>query len=79
MNVHTYGGEGLQISRVYKTPDNKPVDWNDHQLGDEVVVTVTVRNTVQTKLNELALIDHIPSGWEIQNPALGRGDDFSEM
>jgi alpha-2-macroglobulin len=77
--AYTYGGEGLEISRVYKMPDQKNVDWNNHNLGDEVVVTVTVRNTTSTKLNELALVDHIPSGWEIQNPALGRGNDFTEM
>ena len=34
-----------------KPPDNKVVDWNNHQLGDEVVVTVTVRNTAQTDLD----------------------------
>ena len=42
-----------------------------------MVVTVTVRNTAQTDLNELALIDHIPDGK--YRSCMGRGDDFSEM
>ena len=75
--VYTYGGEGLEISRIYKTPDNKEVDWNNHHLGDEIFVVITVQNRSGSKLNELALVDHIPSGWEIQNPAFGRSSDFT--
>ena len=77
--AYTYGGEGLKISRVYKTPDNKMVDWNNHHLGDEVVVVLTVQNKSGSELNELALVDHIPAGWEIQNPAFGRGGDFTDF
>ena len=68
-----YGGEGLEITRRYLGADGLPVDLNrGHALGDLVYVELTLRNTSPERISNLAMVDRVPAGWEIENPRLGR-------
>lgn len=67
------GGEGLTVTRSYLTSDGQPVDFGRHTLGDTVYVKVTLANRTGRTQQNLALVDRLPAGWEIENPRLGRG------
>ncbi len=67
------GGEGLQVTRVYKDADGQPVNLAAIQLGDVVYTQITVRNTGSERVQNIALVDRFAAGWEIENPRLGRG------
>jgi len=69
------GGEGLVLTRRYRDAAGEPVDWEagGHALGDLVYVELTLSNTSAERIANLALVDRIPAGWEIENPRLGRG------
>jgi uncharacterized protein YfaS (alpha-2-macroglobulin family) len=67
------GGQGLQVTRSYKTADGMPVDLARVQLGDVVYTEITVRNTTSERIQNIALVDRFVAGWEIENPRLGRG------
>ena len=42
------------------------------RLGDLAVVEIAVSNTGSGQVENIALVDRIPAGWEIENPRLGR-------
>ncbi len=68
------GGNGLSVSRSYKTLDSTEVDLakGTVQLGDLVFVEVEVENTSGETIQNIALVDRLPAGFEIENPRLGR-------
>ncbi|MCP4654943.1 MAG: hypothetical protein GY856_05935 [bacterium] len=70
-----FGGEGLELGRDYLDASGKPVDLTggDHRLGDLVYVRLTLHNLSPERIANIALVDRIPAGWEIENPRLGRG------
>jgi uncharacterized repeat protein (TIGR01451 family) len=69
------GGKGLSVSRTYKKLDGTEVDLAQGtlRLGDLVFVEVTVENTSGAPIQNVALVDRLPAGLEIENPRLGRG------
>jgi uncharacterized protein YfaS (alpha-2-macroglobulin family) len=74
-----YGGEGLQLSRRWLAPDGSALgggggDVTGVALGDLVYVELTLRNTSAARIDNIALVDRLPAGWEIENPRLGRSD-----
>ncbi len=72
------GGEGLLLSRRYLDAAGQPLDLNLGQtLGDLVHVELTLRNNSAERISNIALVDRIPAGWEIENPRLGRGSAIS--
>ncbi len=72
-NVKT-GGEGLEISRAYKTLDGSFVNPGDSVgLADLLYVLVEIKNTTGERIQNIALVDRLPAGWEIENARLGRG------
>ena len=70
---HTFGDNGIQITRSYRNMDGSVFNPETQQLGDEVVVVLTLTNQSNKNLHELAVVDRIPAGWEIQNPNLRDG------
>lgn len=82
-----YGGDGLMLTRRYRTPEGEPVDFATHRLGDLVYVELALTNTSPERIENVALVDRVPSAWEIENPRLGRdstpswvnGDQLWEM
>ena len=74
------GGEGLKVERRFLDASGASLNLRDgsHALGQVVHVELTVTNTSGERIANIALVDRIPAGWEIENPRLGRGDAASE-
>ena len=68
------GGNGMSVSRTYKTLDSTEVDLTKGtlHLGDLVFVEVEIENTSGATIQNIALVDRLPAGFEIENPRLGR-------
>jgi uncharacterized protein YfaS (alpha-2-macroglobulin family) len=67
------GSDGLRLERSYYTMEGDLVDLSDIALGDLVVTVVTIENTTGERVQNIALVDRLPAGFEIENPRLGRG------
>jgi uncharacterized protein YfaS (alpha-2-macroglobulin family) len=68
------GGEGLSISRTYKKLDGSTVNPADSvNLADLLYVEVEIKNNTGERIQNIALVDRLPAGWEIENARLGRG------
>jgi uncharacterized repeat protein (TIGR01451 family) len=72
--VWEYGTYGLSVTRQFKDAKGKVVDFSRHALGDLIYVEIKVSNLSRSSVQNVALVDRIPAGWEIENPRLGRGD-----
>ncbi|HZH77482.1 MAG TPA: hypothetical protein VEY88_15770, partial [Archangium sp.] len=69
------GGEGLTLSRQYRNlgGDVLDVQGGSVNLAELVYVEVEVKNTSGERIQNIALVDRLPAGWEIENARLGRG------
>ena len=68
------GGQGLALSRVYRKLDGTTIDPGASvSLADMVYVEVEIRNNTGERVQNIALVDRLPAGWEIENARLGRG------
>jgi uncharacterized protein YfaS (alpha-2-macroglobulin family) len=69
------GGQGLTLSRTWRKLDGTELNLRSGpvSLADLVYVELTVRNTTAERVQNLALVDRLPAGWEIENARLGRG------
>jgi len=68
------GGSGLSLTRTWYGADGKSFGvGSTHGLGDLVYIELRLTNTTSNVMENLALVDRIPAGWEIENPRLGRG------
>lgn len=54
---------GLQIVKIIKAPKGKTTDTLE--LGDEVTVKLTIKNTAKKYISDVALVDLLPAGLEI--------------
>lgn len=67
------GGEGLRITRRYLDGEGQPLSASGQlRLGELVYVELSVTNSSDERVGNIALVDRIPAGWEIENPRLGR-------
>ncbi|HUJ57480.1 MAG TPA: MG2 domain-containing protein [Kofleriaceae bacterium] len=68
------GGNGLEISRTYRTIDGGEVDpaKGELKLGDLMFVEIEIGNTSGQTIQNIAVVDRLPAGFEIENPRLGR-------
>jgi uncharacterized protein YfaS (alpha-2-macroglobulin family) len=68
------GGNGLAVRRTFHTLDGNDLDpaAGTLKLGDLLYVVVEVENTSGADVENLALVDRLPAGFEIENPRLGR-------
>ncbi len=67
------GGQGLRLQRRYLDAAGQP--WTgavEMGLGELVYIELTLSNTSPERVSNIALVDRIPAGWEIENPRLGR-------
>lgn len=69
------GGNGLALSRTYRNLDGEVLDLSEGktQLGDLVFVELEIGNTTGAMIQNIALVDRLPAGFEVENPRLGRG------
>lgn len=68
------GGDGLALVRRYLTADGTeiPPAGGSAVLGELVFVELAISNLGDERIGNLALVDRVPAGWEIENPRLGR-------
>ncbi|HEU4734032.1 MAG TPA: alpha-2-macroglobulin family protein, partial [Kofleriaceae bacterium] len=68
------GGNGLTVTRTYKNLAGDVIDVGSGELklGDLVFVQIEVANTTGAAIQNIALVDRLPAGFEIENPRLGR-------
>ena len=68
------GGNGMSVTRSYKDLNGTTIDpaKGELKLGDLVFVEIEVGNTSGTDIQNIALVDRLPAGFEVENPRLGR-------
>jgi uncharacterized protein YfaS (alpha-2-macroglobulin family) len=68
------GGNGLSVRRSYRALDGTELDLSQGtlKLGDLVFVELEVGNKSGVEIQNIALVDRLPAGFEIENPRLGR-------
>ena len=68
------GGNGLEITRTYNDLEGHVIDpsTGSLKLGDLVFVSLAIKNTSGQRIQNIALVDRLPAGFEIENPRLGR-------
>lgn len=70
---------GLKLEVAYLTSDGKSIDVANIEKGTDFVALVRVRNTGFTEVENLALTQIFPSGWEIFNERLFGGGEGSQF
>jgi uncharacterized repeat protein (TIGR01451 family) len=63
--------EGIEVSREYRDKDGKPT--TTAKLGEELTVVVRVRSTDQQNLENVAVEDLLPGGFEIVEESVHTG------
>ncbi|MDF1561810.1 MAG: MG2 domain-containing protein [Deltaproteobacteria bacterium] len=73
------GGEGLAVTRTYYDASGSRISETAPRvkLGEVVYVKLTLSGSYPEDVNNVALVDRLPAGFEIENPRLGRGGDLS--
>jgi hypothetical protein len=71
--VFEEGSSGVAVERLYVDSEGTELDVNSLDLGEVVYTHITVSNKTNARIQNLALVDRFPAGWEIENPRLGRG------
>ncbi len=66
------GGSGLRLTREWLGPDGTAIT-GPVPLGLPVYVRLTLQNVGGARVEDVALTDRVPAGFEIENPRLGRG------
>ena len=66
---------GLSISTVYKDLQGNKIDISKLQQGQDFVATVSISNLTSDNVNDVALTQIFPSGWDIVNT---RFTDFGD-
>ncbi|MBI5069273.1 MAG: hypothetical protein HZB56_13645 [Deltaproteobacteria bacterium] len=69
------GGNGLSVTRTWRRLDGTALDLaaGELPLAGLAFVELTLRNLSGERVENVALVDRIPAGFEIENPRLGRG------
>ncbi|MCY1045141.1 MG2 domain-containing protein [Corallococcus sp. bb12-1] len=69
------GGQGLTLKRTWHSLDGTALDLKSTpvKLADLIYVQLEVTNTTGERIQNIALVDRLPAGWEIENARLGRG------
>jgi uncharacterized protein YfaS (alpha-2-macroglobulin family) len=72
--TYQVGGNGLAIDRTYDNLAGEQIDpaSGELKLGDLVVIELSITNTTGAEIDNIAVIDRLPAGFEIENPRLGR-------
>lgn len=67
----------LGVKRSYLSLGGKPVDPLQIKQGELMVVRLSIQNRSGWHIQNVAVTDRLPAGFEIENPNLGRSDDMS--
>jgi uncharacterized protein YfaS (alpha-2-macroglobulin family) len=69
-----YEDKGLSMKIDYVNMDLRPVDQKNLEQGSDFMMVVKVTNNTFTMVDNIALTQMVPSGWEIQNTRLFEAD-----
>jgi alpha-2-macroglobulin len=69
---------GLALDINYTDANGQAIDIGQLRQGQDLVAHVTVRNQTQQRLENLALTQMVPSGWEIHNERMENADTAGE-
>jgi alpha-2-macroglobulin len=69
---------GLSIDIRYADADGNPVNVAKVPQGMDLIAQITIRNTSRRQLDNLALTQMFPGGWEIRNDRLENVDTTGE-
>jgi uncharacterized protein YfaS (alpha-2-macroglobulin family) len=61
---------GLDIQIAYSDADGNPVDVQRLAQGSDLLAQITIRNSSRRHIDNLALTQMVPAGWEIRNDRL---------
>ncbi|MFT5683842.1 MAG: hypothetical protein ACI8RZ_004774, partial [Myxococcota bacterium] len=67
---------GMEMTVTYRDGNDKPLDPLNLPQGTDFEAVITVRNPTASRLDELALTQIVPSGWEIHSESSGIGEDY---
>lgn len=76
-----YGNKGIRVDRKYFNADGDAVSIKNISFGALVYVELSLKNLTGAKIQNIALVDRFPAGFEIENPRLNRlhtGNWFEE-
>ena len=68
--------QGLEISKTYKDKDGKTITGAVMQ-GDDVFVTIRVRSTDSQRHDDIAVIDLLPGGFEIERETIRNAQSWT--
>ena len=68
----------LNLSTVYKGRDGSRMDVSKIMQGTDFVAEVTLTNSTSNKIENVALMEIFPSGWEIVNTRFTDFGDFAQ-
>jgi uncharacterized protein YfaS (alpha-2-macroglobulin family) len=66
--------KGLSMKIDYLSLDLKPIDHKNLKQGTDFMMVVKVTNNTFSAIDNIALTEMVPSGWEIQNTRLFEAD-----
>jgi len=66
----TSENKGLSMKADYTDLDMKPIDQKELKQGTDFMMVVKVTNNTFAQVDNIALTQMVPSGWEIQNTRL---------
>jgi uncharacterized protein YfaS (alpha-2-macroglobulin family) len=69
------GSSTLTVSRTYKSRSGDTVSLSNVKQGD--VLTVQLQFESKAERENVAIVDRLPAGFEIENARLGRGEEIS--
>jgi uncharacterized protein YfaS (alpha-2-macroglobulin family) len=61
---------GISLGVAYSDADGEPIDPRRVQQGSDLIAQLTVKNVSKRQLDNLALSQLVPAGWEIRNDRL---------
>jgi alpha-2-macroglobulin len=61
---------GIEVKRTYLTKSGAPLDPMQIRQGDLVVTKIELKSPAGTRLENVAIVDLLPAGLEIENPRL---------
>lgn len=66
----SYGDSGIEVEREYVDGEGNEVDPYGIEVGDLFYVRLTIDNNTGDDLDNIAVVDRLPAGLEIENPRL---------
>ncbi|MCD4817959.1 MAG: hypothetical protein K8S23_04650 [Candidatus Cloacimonetes bacterium] len=71
-------GKGTHITRKWYDDNNNPIEPTHLKQGETANLKITVNKSTEKKLENVALVQILPSGWEIENERILDSNAYSK-